>query len=78
MLKNQFLISSIKKSTSSITKTRIKNKGAHFVLEFDQSQWLKPYVEFNTQKRKEAEKMVTKMVKHSTNWQNNGKLEKQS
>ena len=26
------------------------------MLEFNQSQWLKPYIEFNTQKRIEAEK----------------------
>ena len=28
----------------------------HCVLDFNQSQWLKPYVEFNIQKRIEAEK----------------------
>ena len=28
----------------------------YYVLEFNQYQWLKKYVEFNTQKRKEAEK----------------------
>ena len=32
----------------------------HRVLEFNQSQWLKQDVEFNTQKIIEAEKMVTK------------------
>ena len=42
-------------------------KKIHPILEFNQSQWLKPYVEFNTQKRKDAEKNVTKMVKHCTN-----------
>ena len=40
---------------------------SHCVLEFNQSQWLKTYVEFNTQKRIEAEKMETKMEKCFTN-----------
>ena len=31
----------------TLSITRIKNKTNHRVLEFDQSQWLKPYVEFN-------------------------------
>ena len=35
----------------------------HLVLELNQSQWLKPYIEFNTQKRKEAEKNENKCVK---------------
>ena len=36
-------------------------KKIHSVLEFSQSQWLKPFLEFNTQKRIAAEKMVAKM-----------------
>ena len=35
---------------------RIEGKKKYRVLEFNQSQWLKPYVEFNTKKRIEAEK----------------------
>ena len=45
----------------------LKLKKPHLVLEFNQSQWLKPYVEFNMQKRIEAEKLVTKMEKRCTN-----------
>ena len=37
------------------------------VLEFNQSQWPKQYVEFNTLKKIEGEKKVTKMEKHCTN-----------
>ena len=41
------------KKLATLCKTRIKNKK---ILEFSQSKWLKPYIEFNTQKRIETEK----------------------
>ena len=41
----------------------IKTKKIHCVLEFNQSQWLKKYVEFNTEKRIEIEKNGDKVGK---------------
>ena len=41
---------------ATLFKTRIKNNKDHRVLQLDQSKWLKPCIEFNTQKRIEAEK----------------------
>ena len=38
----------------------LKLKKIHHVLEFNQSQWLKPCVEFNTKKRVEADRTVEK------------------
>ena len=45
----------------------LKPKKMHRVLEFNMSQWLKQYVEFNTRKRIEAEKNMTEMEKRCTN-----------
>ena len=42
----------------TLLHTRIKTKKIHHVLEFNQSQWLKPYIEVITHKRIEAEKKL--------------------
>ena len=41
----------------------IKIKRLQRVLEFNLSQWLKPYTEFNTKKQKKQKKIETKMDK---------------
>ena len=38
----------------------LKLKGVHKVLEFDQSTWLKKYIDFNTEKRKDAKNSFKK------------------
>ena len=65
-------------------RLRLKLKKIHCVLEFNQSHWLKQYVEFNTHKRIEAEKNSDKDVLKSIVkinecyiWKNNGKPKKQ-
>ena len=61
----------------------LKLKKRYHILEFNQSQWLKPYIEFDTQKRIEAEKnrykrwkSVVQINEQCCLWQNDGKLEK--
>ena len=51
----------------------LKLKKIYCVLEFNQTRWLKPYIEFNTQKRIETEKNKDK---ECYIWKNNGKLKK--
>ena len=59
----------------------LKLKKIHRVLEFNQSQWLKQHVEFDTQKRTEAEKngdkdetRVVQINEQCCIWKNNGKI----
>ena len=47
-------------------RLKLKLTKINRVLELNQSQWLKEYVEFNSQKRIEIEKMATKMEKRCT------------
>ena len=56
----------------------LKLKNIYRVLEFNQSQWLKPYIEFNTQKRIEAEKKEDKVGKELYNIMNNAIIRKNS
>ena len=62
MLKNLCLIFLIKKilcfimKFTTVLENRIKTKKIHRLLEFNQLQWLKAYIEFNTQKKIKAEK----------------------
>ena len=46
---------------------KLKKIHSAFVVQFNQSLWLKRYTEFSTQKKTEAEKTMTKMEKHCTN-----------
>ena len=61
----------------------IKSKKTHRVLELNQSQWLKPYIEFNTYKRTEVEKnndedgkALYKLMNNAIYGKNNETLEK--
>ena len=49
----------------TLLEARIKTKKIHRVLELNKSQWLKQYIDFNTQKRVEAKKMGKKEEKRS-------------
>ena len=66
------------RKVTTLLKTRIKTKKIHRVLEFNQSQWLKPYIEFNTWKRIEGKKNKDKDGKALYKLMNNGKCEKQN
>ena len=70
-------------------RLELKLKKVHRVLEFNQSQWLKPYIDFNTEKRIEAEKnndkdgkalykLISYILKDAIFGKNNGKLKKQN
>ena len=48
------------KNLETLLEARIKTKKIHHILEFNPSQWLKPCIESNKQKRIEAEKTEDK------------------
>ena len=48
----------------------------HHVSKFNQSQWLEPHIEFNTQKRIEEEKIGNALYKLMNIQKYNGKFEK--
>ena len=43
-------------------------KNIHHTLKFNQSQWLKPYVEFNTQYIRSEKKCCQRLEKHCTSY----------
>ena len=57
--------------TYNSLETTIKTKKIHCESEFNQSQWLAPYVEFNTHKKIEAEKSGEKYEKSVYKLMNN-------
>ena len=61
---------------TTLPKNWIKAKKLHRVVEFSQSHWVKLYVEFNTQKRTEAEKNCDKDRKALHKLMNNAVYEK--
>ena len=72
------LIDNVKKWWKIVTllETRIKTKKVHPVLEFNKSQWLKLYIEFNTEKRIEGVKNNDKDGKVLYKLMNNAIYEK--
>ena len=47
-----------------LLETKINTKKIHPILEFNQSQWLEPYIEFNTKKQEQKEIKTEKNTSH--------------
>ena len=56
----------------------LKIRKVHRVLEFDQSPWLKQYIDFNTDKRKHAKNYLKRTSSSLCLWEDHGKLAKES
>ena len=58
----------------------LKLKKVYRIIEFNQEAWLKPYIDMNTELRKEAkddfEKDLFKLMNNASVWKNNGKYQK--
>ena len=60
MNKNNFVIHY--RNLQQCLKSGMKLKKTHRILKLKQKDWMKPYIDFNTQKRKEATNEADKII----------------